>query len=111
MRKYIKHSINKYIVRWLKPTKKSIKTFIIVGSIYEVFIFMKIIFSSCTMLYIVCSQKPHHNVPNIFPGSMSCQVCASNSELILGYAQIILVYFLIPLIIIYFLSSLLNLKR
>lgn len=97
-------------MEWLKPSKKSIITFVIVGTLYSFFVF--ILVSFCALVGgLICLDKPHHSVPNIFPGSSSCQICATNSELIVGYLIMILLYFVLPFIVIYVLSSLLNLKR
>ena len=96
-------------MNWLIPTKKSLTTFIIMGAIYLSITF--IINGICTLAHLVCNEKPKHSVPNLFPGSSSCQVCATSSELITGYIILILLYVLIPLIIIYIISGLLNIKK
>lgn len=96
-------------MKWLKPTKKSIITFIALGIIYSYFTFSAM--NTCTAIYLDCSGKPSHGVPGIFPGARGCQICATNPELIKGYMIMILTSFIVPFIVIYLLSSLLNLKR
>lgn len=96
-------------MHWLKPTKKSVLASLILGILYIGFVY--VILSGCTMAGLVCSEKPHHDVPSMFPGSTHCQVCATSSELLFGYAQMIFLYYVVPLAIIYVLSSLSNIRR
>lgn len=96
-------------MEWLKPTKKSITTFAVAVVLYLFFLYTQTRY--CTQALLLCSDKPNHNVPNIFPGSSSCQVCATNSELVMGYFIMIITAFVLPIIIIYLVSSLLNLLK
>jgi hypothetical protein len=95
-------------MEWLKPTKKSMIVFAILAIVYIAYL---LFFSLCTMAFIRCIDKPHHDVLPQFPGSSSCQICATNSELFWGYVLMIGLYYVLPLIAFYLLSSMLNLKK
>ncbi len=70
----------------IKSSKKSLLIFILIAIVYLLIIFMRM--NICTKVGLVCSEETHYDVPSIYPGSSSCQICANENELTKGYAII-----------------------
>jgi len=94
---------------WLKPTKKSFPFFIFLAVLYSLVLLFMSGFNN--LMGVRCTTKPYHDVPNIYPGSLSGQVCATDFELVLGYIAMIILYFVIPYAIMYVIAHLRNRKR
>jgi hypothetical protein len=89
---------------FFRPTKAKIILFVILYLLLASFIWM--MGSACCEMLVKCVDKPGHAVPSYFPGAMCCAVCATQSELILGYVIMILTYYALPAVILYVLLSL-----
>ena len=88
------------MIELFKPDKYKVIFSAIIYFVWSVLTFMSNAFSC--MAAIICSpETTHHSVPNSFPGAKCGQICANQSELIMGYIQYYFLSYILPLIVIY----------
>lgn len=90
---------------FFRPTKWKIVLFIMIYLLIASFVWL-IGHACCEMAIVRCGSGQVYKVPSYFPGAGCCQVCATQSELIIGYILMILQYYILPAIILYILISL-----
>lgn len=87
-----------------KPKKSNTVLTLLVYGIIHLLVFSA---SMCCFGFLDCKNKPRHSVPGNYPNAYCCQVCATSTELFMGYLVLFLKLYLPTLIVVYILSSIL----